>query len=168
MLTKEQLLEKSKKPSADALKMHPFYRGKIASTLKCAVRDFQDFAIWYTARGGGRLSGYRGASRESLRAYQQGEYGGRGFGWNAGAGSGGHRPGGGDPGDGGKAILFKYLGGVDAWPICLDTKDPDDIIKTVKLISPCFGRHQPGRFLPTQVLLYSRYPPEGVQDSGLA
>ena len=39
----------------------------------------------------------------------------------------------------GKAILFKYLGGVDAWPICLDTKDPDDIIKTVKLISPCFG-----------------------------
>ena len=38
-----------------------------------------------------------------------------------------------------KAILFKYLGGVDAWPICLDTKDPDDIIKTVKLISPCFG-----------------------------
>jgi malate dehydrogenase (oxaloacetate-decarboxylating) len=48
MLTKEQLLEKSKKPSADALKMHPFYKGKIASTLKCAVRDFQDFAIWYT------------------------------------------------------------------------------------------------------------------------
>jgi malate dehydrogenase (oxaloacetate-decarboxylating) len=39
----------------------------------------------------------------------------------------------------GKAILFKYLGGVDAWPICLDTKDPDEIIKTVKLISPCFG-----------------------------
>ncbi len=48
MLTKEQLLEKSKKPSADALKMHPFYRGKIASALKCCVRDFNDFAIWYT------------------------------------------------------------------------------------------------------------------------
>jgi malate dehydrogenase (oxaloacetate-decarboxylating) len=39
----------------------------------------------------------------------------------------------------GKAILFKYLGGVDAWPITLDTKDPDEIIKTVKIISPCFG-----------------------------
>jgi malate dehydrogenase (oxaloacetate-decarboxylating) len=39
----------------------------------------------------------------------------------------------------GKAILFKYLGGVDAWPVCLDTKDPEEIIKAVKWISPCFG-----------------------------
>ena len=39
----------------------------------------------------------------------------------------------------GKAILFKEFGGVDAFPICLDTKDPEEIIKTVKLISPTFG-----------------------------
>jgi malate dehydrogenase (oxaloacetate-decarboxylating) len=39
----------------------------------------------------------------------------------------------------GKALLFKYLGGVDAFPICLDTKDPDEIIRTVKIISPVFG-----------------------------
>ncbi|MHA2191269.1 MAG: NAD(P)-dependent malic enzyme, partial [Candidatus Thorarchaeota archaeon] len=39
----------------------------------------------------------------------------------------------------GKAILFKYLGGVDAWPICLDTKDADEIIRTVKLLQPSFG-----------------------------
>jgi malate dehydrogenase (oxaloacetate-decarboxylating) len=39
----------------------------------------------------------------------------------------------------GKAILYKYLGGVDAFPICLDTKDPDELIRTVLLLQPCFG-----------------------------
>ena len=39
----------------------------------------------------------------------------------------------------GKALLFKYLGGVDAVPICLDTKDPDEIIRTVKILQPSFG-----------------------------
>ena len=39
----------------------------------------------------------------------------------------------------GKSILFKEFGGVDAFPICLDTKDPIEIIKTVKYISPTFG-----------------------------
>ena len=38
-----------------------------------------------------------------------------------------------------KAILFKKFGGVDAFPICLDTKEPEEIIKTVKFISPTFG-----------------------------
>jgi malate dehydrogenase (oxaloacetate-decarboxylating) len=39
----------------------------------------------------------------------------------------------------GKALIFKYLGGVDAVPICLDTKDPYRIILAVKLIQPSFG-----------------------------
>ena len=39
----------------------------------------------------------------------------------------------------GKALLFKELGDVDAFPICLDTKDPEEIIRTVKFISPTFG-----------------------------
>jgi len=39
----------------------------------------------------------------------------------------------------GKAMLFKELAGVDAFPICLATKDPEKIIETVKLISPAFG-----------------------------
>ncbi|MFH1275679.1 MAG: NADP-dependent malic enzyme [Candidatus Woesearchaeota archaeon] len=39
----------------------------------------------------------------------------------------------------GKAILFKEFGGVDAIPICLDTKDTEEIIKTVKYIAPAFG-----------------------------
>ena len=39
----------------------------------------------------------------------------------------------------GKALLFKEFGGVDAVPICLDTKDTEEIIKTVKYIAPTFG-----------------------------
>jgi malate dehydrogenase (oxaloacetate-decarboxylating) len=39
----------------------------------------------------------------------------------------------------GKAILFKEFGGVDAWPVCLATTDPDEIIRTVAAIAPGFG-----------------------------
>jgi malate dehydrogenase (oxaloacetate-decarboxylating) len=39
----------------------------------------------------------------------------------------------------GKAILFKEFGGVNAWPICLDTTDTEEIIRTVKAIAPVFG-----------------------------
>jgi malate dehydrogenase (oxaloacetate-decarboxylating) len=39
----------------------------------------------------------------------------------------------------GKAMLFKEFGGVDAWPICLDTKDPDEIVACVKALAPGFG-----------------------------
>jgi len=39
----------------------------------------------------------------------------------------------------GKAMLFKELAGVDAFPICLDTKDPEEIIAIVKAIAPTFG-----------------------------
>ena len=39
----------------------------------------------------------------------------------------------------GKAMLFKEFGGVDAFPICLDAKDPDAIVATVKALAPTFG-----------------------------
>jgi malate dehydrogenase (oxaloacetate-decarboxylating) len=39
----------------------------------------------------------------------------------------------------GKAMLFKEFAGVDAFPICLNTKDPDEIVQTVKAIAPAFG-----------------------------
>ncbi|HET8950318.1 MAG TPA: NAD-dependent malic enzyme [Solirubrobacteraceae bacterium] len=39
----------------------------------------------------------------------------------------------------GKAMLFKEFGGVDAFPLCLDTKDPEVIIETVKAVAPTFG-----------------------------
>lgn len=39
----------------------------------------------------------------------------------------------------GKAMLFKEFAGIDAWPICLDTKDPDQIVQAVKALAPGFG-----------------------------
>ena len=39
----------------------------------------------------------------------------------------------------GKACLFKEFAGVDAFPVCLDTKDPDEIVRAVELIAPAFG-----------------------------
>jgi malate dehydrogenase (oxaloacetate-decarboxylating) len=39
----------------------------------------------------------------------------------------------------GKAVLFKEFADVDAFPICLDTKDPDEIVRAVKLLAPSFG-----------------------------
>src|SRR3954462_12797301 len=39
----------------------------------------------------------------------------------------------------GKAMLFKEFGGVDAFPLCLDTQDTDEIVRTVELIAPGFG-----------------------------
>ena len=39
----------------------------------------------------------------------------------------------------GKAMLFKEFAGIDAWPICLNTQDPDEIVRTVQTIAPGFG-----------------------------
>lgn len=39
----------------------------------------------------------------------------------------------------GKALIFKEMAGVDAWPIVLDSQDPDEIVRTVKAIAPAFG-----------------------------
>ncbi|MDD5867720.1 MAG: NADP-dependent malic enzyme, partial [Lachnospiraceae bacterium] len=39
----------------------------------------------------------------------------------------------------GKAVLFKEFGGINAFPICLDTQDPDEIVAVVKAIAPTFG-----------------------------
>ena len=39
----------------------------------------------------------------------------------------------------GKAAIFKEFAGMDAFPICLDTQDADEIVRTVKLIAPAFG-----------------------------
>ena len=47
-LTKEELIAKAQQPSEDALKLHPFYRGKVEVVPKCCIRNIDDFAIWYT------------------------------------------------------------------------------------------------------------------------
>ena len=47
-LSTEELLAKAEKPAEDAMKLHPFYRGKTQTALRAPVRSFDDFAIWYT------------------------------------------------------------------------------------------------------------------------
>ena len=135
----EELLAKAKKPSADALKLHPYYRGKVEVALKARIRDFGDFAIWYTP---GVAAPCRAIAEDPELVYEHTHK------WNTVAvvsdgtrvlGLGDIGPKAGLPVMEGKALLYKYLGGVDAWPIMLDTKDPDKIIETVLLIQPGFG-----------------------------
>ncbi len=135
----DELLAKAKKPSADAMALHPFYRGKVETNLKCAVRDFNDFAIWYTP---GVAAPCRAIAEDPELVY---EYTNK---WNTVAvvsdgtrvlGLGDIGPKAGLPVMEGKALLYKYLGGVDGVPIMLDTKDPDDIIKTVLMLQPGLG-----------------------------
>ncbi|HEY4691426.1 MAG TPA: NADP-dependent malic enzyme [Anaerolineae bacterium] len=137
--TVEELLAKAKQPSADAMRLHPFYHGKVETTLRCRVRDFNDFAIWYTP---GVAAPCKAIAADPDLVYEMTHK------WNTVAvvsdgtrvlGLGDIGPKAGLPVMEGKALLYKYLGGVDAWPIMLDTKDPNKIIETVLLIQPGFG-----------------------------
>jgi malate dehydrogenase (oxaloacetate-decarboxylating) len=139
MLTKEELLAKAKKPAEDAMKLHPFYKGKFQVMSKCAVRDFNDFAIWYTP---GVAAPCRAIQAEPELVYEHTNKANCIAVVSDGTrvlGLGDIGPEAGLPVMEGKALLFKYLGGVDAVPICLDTKDPDEFIHTVKLLEPSFG-----------------------------
>ena len=138
-VTKEELLAKAKKPSEDAMRLHPFYRGKISVTSKCVVRDVNDFAIWYTP---GVAAPCKDIQKNPEKVFEHTNKGNM----VAVISDGTRVLGLGDIGAEasipvmeGKSLLFKYLGGVDAFPICLDTKDPDIFIQTVKLLQPCFG-----------------------------
>ena len=44
----DQLLAKAKQPAADAMKLHPYYEGKMQTVPKCSVWGFDAFAVWYT------------------------------------------------------------------------------------------------------------------------
>ncbi len=138
-MTKEELLAKARKPAEDAMKLHPFYRGKIQTTARCAIRDFNDLAIWYTPGVAEPCKAIKADKGEVYRLTSK---------WNTIAvvsdgsrvlGLGDIGPEAGLPVMEGKALLFKYLGGVDAVPLCLDTKDADEIIQAVKWLQPSFG-----------------------------
>ncbi len=135
----DELLEKAKKPAADALKFHPFYKGKMETNLKCTVRGIDDFAIWYTP---GVAAPCRDIFQDPEMVYQHTSKGNTIAVVSDGTrvlGLGDIGPKAGLPVMEGKALLFKYLGGVDAVPIMLDTKDPDVFIETVLLLQASFG-----------------------------
>jgi len=138
-VTIEERLERAKKPGQDAMILHKYYGGKIEITPKACVRSFDDFAIWYSP---GVAEPCKDIAKNPEMAYEHTCK------WNTVAvvsdgtrvlGLGDIGPEAAMPVMEGKSMLFKYLGGVDSVPICLDTKDPDKIIETVRLIAPSFG-----------------------------
>jgi malate dehydrogenase (oxaloacetate-decarboxylating) len=138
-VTVEELLAKAEQPSKDALRLHPFYRGKIGVSLKCRVRDFNDFAIWYTP---GVAAVCKEIAKDREKVYDLTNK------WNFVAvisdgsrvlGLGDIGPEAGLPVMEGKGLLYKYLGGVDAFPLCLAEHDADRIIDIVKALQPTFG-----------------------------
>ena len=119
--------------------MHPYYRGKIEVVPKCVIRDIDDFAIWYTP---GVAEPSKDIEKDPEKVFQhtnKANLVGIVTDGTRVLGLGDIGPLAGLPVMEGKALLFKYLGGVDAFPICLDTKDPDELIKTVKYLCPTFG-----------------------------
>ncbi|MDZ4199479.1 MAG: NADP-dependent malic enzyme [Kiritimatiellia bacterium] len=131
--------EKADFPAQESMRLHPFYRGKIETAIKCCIRDFNDFAYWYSP---GVAAPCRAIQKDPERVY---DLTGK---WNTVAvvsdgtrvlGLGDIGPEAGLPVMEGKALLFKYLGGVDAVPLMLDTKDPKKIIETVLMLQPSFG-----------------------------
>lgn len=137
--TVEELKKKAEKPGKDAMVLHPFYKGKIQSIGKVPVRTFDDFAIWYTP---GVAKACRAIEANPEAAYDMLNKGNMVAVVSDGTrvlGLGDIGPLAAGPVMEGKALLFKYLGGVDAWPVCVDTKDPDKIIEFVKLMQPSFG-----------------------------
>jgi len=137
--TVEELLAKAKKPAMLASPMHRFYEGKAQIMPKCAITSPKDFAIWYTPGVATPCKDIQANKDLSFELTNR---------WNYVAvvsdgtrvlGLGDIGPEAAMPVMEGKALLFKYLGGVDAFPICLKTKDPDEIVRACELIEPSFG-----------------------------
>jgi len=135
----DELLRKAAKPTQDSLRLHPLYRGKIQMLPKCPVRNLDDFAIWYTP---GVAAPCKVIQADPAAAYEHTNKGNSVAIVTDGTrvlGLGDIGPVAALPVMEGKALLFKYLGGVDAVPICLNTKDPEEIVRIVRALTPAFG-----------------------------
>ena len=135
----KKLVEKAKKPAKDALRLHPYYQGKVEVVPKCVVRSLDDFAIWYTP---GVAAPCREIAADPEKAWEHTNRGNFVAVVSNGTrvlGLGNIGPLAAMPVMEGKALIFKYLGGVDAFPICIDARDPDKFIEVVKALEPTFG-----------------------------
>jgi malate dehydrogenase (oxaloacetate-decarboxylating) len=119
--------------------MHKFYEGKVQVMPKCAIKSPKDFAVWYTPGVATPCKEIQANPDKSFELTNR---------WNYVAvvtdgtrvlGLGDIGPEAAMPVMEGKALLFKYLGGVDAFPICLRTKNPEEIVRACELIEPSFG-----------------------------
>jgi malate dehydrogenase (oxaloacetate-decarboxylating) len=137
--TVEELLAKAKKPAQFAPALHKFYEGKMQVIPRCSITSADDFAIWYTPGVAAPCRIIQADPEKSFELTNR---------WNSVAvvtdgtrvlGLGDIGPEAAMPVMEGKAMLFKYLGGVDAVAICLRTKDPKEIVRTCELLEPTFG-----------------------------
>src|SRR5256886_8196333 len=135
----EENLKRANLPKEQSAKYHPYYQGKIEIVPRVPVRSFNDFAIWYTP---GVAQPCLDIAADPSKVWTLTNK------WNQVAivtdgtrvlGLGDIGPEAGLPVMEGKSLLFKYLGGVDAFPICLGTKDPEQIMNAVRWLQPSFG-----------------------------
>jgi len=135
----EEMKRRAAIPAKKAPAWHAFYQGKIETALKCAVTSVEDFGIWYTP---GVAAPCREIEQDQGKVFEYTNKANTVAVVSDGSrvlGLGNIGPHAGLPVMEGKALLFKYLGGVGAFPIMLDTQDPDEIIRAVKWIAPGFG-----------------------------
>ncbi len=123
----------------DALKLHKENQGKLKVVSKVPVRDKNDLSLAYTP---GVAEPCKEIHKDVSLVY---DYTNRGnfvavvTDGTAVLGLGDIGPEAGFPVMEGKCVLFKCFAGVDAFPLCVASKDVDDIVNTVKLVAPTFG-----------------------------
>lgn len=125
--------------NAEALRLHEQYEGKLETVSRVPVKTRDDLATAYTP---GVAEPCRRIREDEVEAYRytcKGRTVAVVTNGTAVLGLGDIGPKAALPVMEGKAILFKEFGGVDAFPICLDTKDPAEVIRAVELIAPGFG-----------------------------
>jgi len=135
----EELLAKATKPNEDAMRLHPFYRGKLQVIPKCRIKDYDDFAIWYTPGVAAPCKDIYNHPEKVFEHTNKANFVAIVTDGSRILGLGDIGPHAGLPVMEGKAILFKYLGGVDAFPICVGTKNTEEIIQFCKWLEPTFG-----------------------------
>lgn len=122
-----------------AIKIHLKLRGKIEVKSKGAIRNFSDLSLFYTP-GVGAVSSYLAKNKDETRNLTiKGNSVAVVSDGSAVLGLGNIGTEGAIPVMEGKAMLFKQFAGIDAFPIVLDTQDPDEIVNIVKNIAPVFG-----------------------------
>ena len=122
-----------------ALEMHESHKGKVSVVSKVEVKTREDLSTAYTPGIAEPCRKIRDDKKEVYRYTAKGNLVAVVSDGTAVLGLGDIGPEAAMPVIEGKAILFKTFADIDAFPICLDTKDPEEIIKTVKYLAPTFG-----------------------------
>lgn len=122
-----------------SLKMHEEHKGKVEVVSKVAVKNRDDLSTAYTPGVAEPCRKIRDNKADVYKYTCKGNMVAMVSDGTAVLGLGDIGPEAAIPVMEGKSILFKEFGGVDAFPICLDTKDVDEIVETVKRIAPVFG-----------------------------